>query len=600
MTAVPPAGTPPSSLVELRLLTGPNIYFPRPAVKLTLDVSALLTLPVEPAQVLATGLGLEGSRPGLPGSSFRQRFAARWVARLVRRLAAAAGVSRLAVRSRSGSSTSELVVAFPWRSSGRAEALGEAVAQVLDALGGDGGDRDDSGAGAEVLTAALGSAGERVRLAPLGERPSLLRPTVPVAAVTGTNGKTTTSRMLGHLARRAGRLVGWSSTDGVYLDGELVEAGDYSGPSGAAQVLRHPGVQLAVTETARGGILRRGVGVAWNDVSVVTNISADHLGQDGVDTLDQLAEVKAVITRITKPSGWCVLNADDPRTFAMRLGTPAQVWVFTRDPDSPSGRTVLDAGGRVTTVLDGWLTVLRANADPLPIVDVAAVPMTLAGLSRVNVENVLAVTSAALALGFTPAEVADGLTSFLPGEDNPGRMNIWTVPVAGLAGSSGPGAPASVSVIIDLAHNEAGLEALIEVLHGIRPAGGRVLLGVGTAGDRSDDVFVRLGELAAVGADLVEVARKSSYLRGRPVEQMGALLSEGAAHAGMAPLVEHPDELSCLRSLVGQAAPGDVLALMTHQDREAVDDWLVAAGGTRDNAGTLRAKVLAAALPSVP
>ena len=148
--------------------------------------------------------------------------------------------------------------------------------------------------------------------------------------------------MLGHVARRAGLSVGWSSTDGVYLNGELVEAGDYSGPSGAGRVLRHPGVELAVTETARGGILRRGVGVAYNDVSVVTNISADHLGLDGIDTLDQLAEVKAVITKITKPDGWCVLNADDPRTFAMRLGTKAQIWVFTRDPDSPSGRSVVD------------------------------------------------------------------------------------------------------------------------------------------------------------------------------------------------------------------------------------------------------------------
>src|SRR4029450_3047179 len=129
---------------------------------------------------------------------------------------------------------------------------------------------------------------------------------------------------------------------------------------------RHPGVELAVTETARGGILRRGIGVAYNDVSVVTNISSDHLGQDGIDTLDQPAEVKAVITKIPKPDGWCVLNADDPRTFAMRLGTKAQIWVFTRDPDSPSGRSVLSEGGRVTTLLDGWIRVLNAGGGPPP------------------------------------------------------------------------------------------------------------------------------------------------------------------------------------------------------------------------------------------
>ena len=352
--------------------------------------------------------------------------------------------------------------------------------------------------------------------------------------MTGTNGKTTTSRMIGHVAQRAGWSVGWSSTDGVYLDGVLVEAGDFSGPSGAGQVLRHPGVQLAVTETARGGILRRGVGVAWNDVSVVTNISADHLGVDGIETLDQLAEVKAVITRITRPSGWCVLNADDPRTFAMRTGTRAGVWVFSRDPDSPSGRAVLDAGGRVTTVLDGWVAVLRPGADPLAVVEVADVPMTLAGLSRVNVENALAVASATLALGFATEQVADGLTSFRPGEDNPGRMNLWTLPRP---------AGGSATVVVDLAHNEAGLVALLEIMAGVRQPGARLLLGVGTAGDRGDDVLVRLGEVAALGADVVEVARKGEYLRGRPPEEMGRLIAEGARHAGVEALREHDDEL---------------------------------------------------------
>jgi cyanophycin synthetase len=570
----PDGVAPPPSLVELRLLIGPNLYFPRPAAKLTLDITGLLLLPIERAQALAAHLGLTSAGPGPAGSAFRQRFAARWVARLVRRLAAEAGVSRLAVRSRPGPGPTQLVVAYPWRRSGRAEALGEAVAGVLDELTGVATDTD--------VAAALARAGDRVRTAPAGRGPTLLRPDVPVVAVTGTNGKTTTSRMLGHIAQQAGLSVGWSSTDGVYLNGELVEAGDFSGPSGAAQVLRHPGVQLAVTETARGGILRRGVGVAWNDVSVVTNISADHLGIDGIDTLDQLAEVKAVITRITRPDGWCVLNADDPRTFAMRLGTKASVWVFTRDPESPSGRSVLDAGGRVTTVLDGWVSVLRPAADPLPVIEVADVPMTLAGLSRVNVENVLAVTSAALALGFAPEQVAAGLASFLPGEDNPGRMNVWTLPLP---------AGGTASVVIDLAHNEAGLEALLEIMAGIRPSGARLLLGVGTAGDRGDEVLIRLGEVAAVGADVVEVARKSQYLRGRPPEEMGRLIAEGAAHAGMRIEGEHDSELDCLRSLAGQARPGDVVAVMTHQDRSLLDAWLVEAGASRDSATALRAKV---------
>ncbi|HEY5887708.1 MAG TPA: Mur ligase family protein, partial [Acidimicrobiales bacterium] len=317
----------PRSLIETRLLDGPNLYFPRPAAKVTLDLDDLQDATVDAAAEIAQTVGLGRARPGPAHSVFRQRFAVRLVAHLVRRLATAGGVSRLAVRARPGRTVGELIVAYPWRNGQRAEALASALGGVLDAVAD----------GSDAVAQAVQQGGELIRATPAGDPPRLLRPQIPVVAVTGTNGKTTTSRMIAHVAMRAGRSVAWSSTDGVYLDGVLVEPGDYSGPGGAAEVLRQPGVELAVTETARGGILRRGVGVAYNDVSVVTNISADHLGLGGIDTLDQLAEVKAVITKITKPSGWCVLNADDPRTFAMRLGTKAGVWVFTRNPDSPSG-----------------------------------------------------------------------------------------------------------------------------------------------------------------------------------------------------------------------------------------------------------------------
>ena len=565
------AGPTARSLIELRLLDGPNLYFPRPAAKVTLDLTQLLGLPTADARDLGTELGLGTARPGNAGSVFRQRFAIRLVTQIVRRLARLGGVTRLAVRTRAGQAVSELVVAYPWRNSGRAEALAYGLARVLDSVA----------AGPASVAEMINTEGAALAAAPLGSAPRLIRPEIPVVAITGTNGKTTTARMIGHVARRAGLSVGWSSTDGVYIDGELIEAGDFSGPGGAGRVLRHPGVELAVTETARGGILRRGVGVAYNDVSIVTNISADHLGIDGIDTLDQLAEVKAVITKITKPDGWCVLNADDPRTFAMRLGTKAQIWVFTRDPDSPSGRSVLSEGGRMTTLLDGWICVLRPGADPLPVVQVVDVPMTLAGLSGVNVENVLAVTSATLALGFSVEQVSDGLRSFEPSTKNPGRMNIWTARVPG----------GTISVVIDLAHNEAGLEALLEIMNGIRPPNGRLLLGVGTAGDRSDDVFVRLGEIAGLGADVVEITHKAKYLRGRSMGGLGKLIRTGAAHAGMDILREHDSELSCLVSLVGEARDGDVVAVMTHQDRELLEEWLIDHGASRDNADVLRAKV---------
>ena len=274
------------------------------------------------------------------------------MARLVRQIAAEAGTSRLAVRARPTSDLNRIVVAYPWRHQNRAEALGRAVSQVLDGL-----------ANGDIDT-LVEHAADEVRQAKRGDHPPTVRPTIRVVAVTGTNGKTTTSRMIAHIGRCAGLHVGWSSTDGVYIDGELVEEGDYSGPSGAGRVL---GTSRGRAGRHRDGERRdpvAGVGVTHNDVSVVTNISADHLGLQGIDTLDQLAEVKAVITRITRSDGWCVVNGDDPRTLAMRLDSPARPWVFCREQDAPAVRQVLNEGGRATTLIDGWISVIERRAIP--------------------------------------------------------------------------------------------------------------------------------------------------------------------------------------------------------------------------------------------
>ena len=556
----------PSSLVELRVLEGPNLYFPRAAIKLTLDLTTLSEADRDLVTRFAGRIGLRNVRPGDAGSGFRQRFVARAVARLVRRIAAEAGTSRLAVRVRPTNDPHQLVVAYPWARRDRAQALGRAVAEVLDSLPGN--DVDE----------LVGIAAAKVQEAEPGPGPTTLRPKVPVIAVTGTNGKTTTSRLIAHIARGNGMHVGWSSTDGIYVDGELVEAGDYSGPSGAGRVLAHKEVELAVTETARGGILLRGIGLVHNDVSVVTNVSADHLGLHGIDTVDQLAEVKAVVPRITKPGGWSILNADDPRVLAMRGTIKAKSWVFSRDADSPALREVISDGGRATTVLDGWLSVLCPNADPDPLVEVVDIPMTLAGLSRFNVENALAAASAALAVGLPREGVIEGLKTFRPGpEHNPGRMNIYSV--------------GEVTVVIDLAHNEAGLEALLEIMAGLRRTGGRLLLGLGTAGDRTDDLVRSLGEIAGRDADVVAIVHKQGYLRGRDPDEMSDLFREGAAHVGMEDIPAFDSELDGLLALLEQASPGDVVGVMCHQDRALLDGWLMERGGTVDGPETLTAKV---------
>jgi cyanophycin synthetase len=553
------------SLVELRVLDGPNLYFPRPAIKLTLDVGALLALPEEEAAAVDAGAG----PPGPAGGEQRRRFVTRLLARLTRRVAAAAGVRTLAVRSRPGPAPTQVVVAYPWRRLHAAEALGRAVAELATARWIDAAD----------LAERVEAAGAAVRGADPGPAPSLPVPRVPTVAVTGTNGKTTVTRLVAHMGRCAGLHVGWSNTDGVYRDGELVEAGDWSGPGGAGRVLAQPGIELAVLETARGGILRRGVGVAHNDVAVVTNVSADHLGLGGIHTLDQLAEVKATIVRITRPSGWVVLNADDPRTLAMRRRSRARPFLFALDPDAPGLREAQSEGGRAATVLDGDLVVLDHGRVErlLPLLEV---PVTLAGLSTPNVANALAAAAAGIGVGLPRRAVLEGLRTFRPDPaQNPGRMNVLDLD--------------GRTVIVDMAHNEASLHALLEVARGLRPPGGRVLAMVGTAGDRPDELIRSLGEIAARRADRVVVGEKERYLRGRDRADLPRLLREGARVVGVTDVPVHPTELAALQALAAEAAPGDVCALMAPAERDEILAWLRGQGARLLGPDELRARVLA-------
>jgi cyanophycin synthetase len=259
--------------------------------------------------------------------------------------------------------------------------------------------------------------------------------------------------------------------------------------------------------------------------------------------------------------------------------------VFSRDPDSPTIRETLNDGGRATTVIDGWLSVLIPGADPDPLVEVVDIPMTLAGLSRFNVENALGAASAALGVGLPREAVVAGLRSFRPDPShNPGRMNFFTRD--------------AVSVVIDLAHNEAGLEALLEIMQGVRRPGARLLLGLGAVGDRQDDIVGSLGEMGARDADVAVIAHKAKYLRGRTTEELDELFRAGAARVGVDDLPSYPTEVEGLEALVKQAEPGDVVALMCHEDRQGVYDWLAAHGFTADTPETLRDKVRAAQRPA--
>jgi cyanophycin synthetase len=406
-----------------------------------------------------------------------------------------------------------------------------------------------------------------------GPQPSVPDPDIPVISVTGTNGKTTTVRLLAHLVRTAGRSVAYSSTDGVYRDEELVETGDYSGFGGAAMALAQK-PDVAVLETARGGILLRGIGVQHNDVAVVTNVSADHLDLHGIHTLDQLAEVKATITRITRLRGWDVLNADDPRVLSMRRISSGRVWLFSLDSDHPAIRTVLAEGGRAVTVLDGRITVLeRSTARPL--VRLEDVPVTIAGLSSHNIQNAMAAAAAALAIGLPERAVARGLRSFvLDPERNPGRANLFTFD--------------DRVVVVDYAHNEAGMLGLTEICEGLCARARDVWMAICAAGDRRDDIIHAFAYRAARGSDHIALAELPRYLRGRDPRELVERLRAGAIDGGAAEVPVFPDEIHALEWMAEGSSPGDVVAVTALGQRPEIFAWLEGHGAERMGPGEVR------------
>ena len=559
----------PVTLVELRVLEGPNLYFSRPAVKLTLAVPGWLALSEERFGARASAIGANGARPGRPGSEQRRRAVARLASSLTRRLASTADV-RLAVRARPAPREGEIVVAYPWRHRGSAEALGGEVAALLGAL------LDARRTPERTISAAAA----RLREVEPGDEPTVPDPTIPVVQVTGTNGKTTTVRLLAHLVRSAGKRVAYSSTDGVYRDdGVLVEAGDYSGFGGAARALAQE-PDVAVLETARGGILLRGIGVLHNDVAVVTNVSEDHLGLHGIDTVDQLAEVKASVTKITRPEGWTVLNADDPRVLAMRRGSTGRPWLCSVDAGHPALREALGEGGRATTVLDGWLAVLEGS-DVRPLVRLEDVPVTIAGVSTPNVRNALGAASAALAIGLPERAIVRGLKSFVLDEErNPGRANLYELDGRVL--------------VIDYAHNEAGMEGLVEICRGLRRKGREIWLAICAAGDRTDTIAHAFAYRAARGADHLAIAELLGYLRGRERADVIARLRAGALDGGAEEIDVFPDELSALKHMLGLARRGEVVAVTALGMRPEIFAWLAANGAERLTPGRVKRLVRAA------
>jgi cyanophycin synthetase len=338
---------------------------------------------------------------------------------------------------------------------------------------------------------------------------------IPLVAVTGTNGKTTTVRLLAHILECAGYRVGFTSTDGVFVQGKCVWPGDNAGFRGARLVLEDPTVEAAVLETARGGLLRDGLAYDAADVGVITNISEDHLGQYGIETLEDLAHVKSLVIEALREEGAAVLNADDPLVAAMAGRVRCSVVYFSTAEDNVRVSRHLASGGRAVFVRNG--VVLAAAGERYEeICPVRRIPLTLQGRAKHNLANTVAAVAAALSLGVPTAVVRRGLKSFYPDLNcNPGRANLINVN--------------GVRLLVDYGHNIASYKTTMELA---RQMTKRRLLGIiGVPGDRPNELVVRLGQTAARGFDLLFI-KEDQDRRGREAGEIAELLLRGARAAG--------------------------------------------------------------------
>jgi cyanophycin synthetase len=377
---------------------------------------------------------------------------------------------------------------------------------------------------------------------------------VPIVAVTGTNGKTTTTRMIAHIMAGAGHTVGMTTTDGIYVNGTQIAAGDMAGPESARMVLRNPRVDMAVLETARGGILRSGLGFDRCNVAVVTNVASDHLGLKGVDTLEDLARVKAVVPRSVLPEGTSVLNAENPWTVKMANVARGEIIYFSMNEDNPVIQEHVRHNGRAVvlrqTPRGGMITLLDSRRET-HILAARDIPATLDERLQVNTANALAATAAAVGANVSIATIRATLRTFSTAYwQTPGRFNLLSVE--------------GRQVVVDYCHNVDGLRWLADFVE--RTPAPRSVGVIAIAGDRRDEDIREFGELAGRTFDHL-VIREDDDLRGREPGEVAALLLEAVTAAGVPPerTTMIMDEVEATHAAIDLADPGDLVVAMVYR-----------------------------------
>jgi len=370
---------------------------------------------------------------------------------------------------------------------------------------------------------------------------------IPVGLVTGTNGKTTTVRLAANILRHAGYTAGYSSTDYIAIDGEIVDRDDWSGPGGARNVLRNGNVDAAILETARGGLLRRGLALERADAAVITNIGRDHLGDFGSRTVDELLNIKWIVSRVVRDAGKLILNADDARLVARARGYPGCLVWFSLDANNERVRSHTDAGG-TAFVLDGSALQRIEGSKRDTICDAADIPITLGGIARHNTANALAAAALTMAMGVALDDLRAGLLAMTQ-DANPGRGNVFDV--------------SGRTVIVDFAHNPQAIEALLDTAASM-PAARKVLC-CAQAGDRPDELIRELARSAwSRGLDRVIVSELAHYYRGRGPGEVFGLIRDELLRCGAteAQIEHHAEETDSLDAALDWAQPGDLVIML--------------------------------------
>lgn len=367
---------------------------------------------------------------------------------------------------------------------------------------------------------------------------------VPIVAITGTNGKTTTTRLIAHIFKQTGKRVGYTTTDGIYIGECLVEKGDTTGPYSAQVILRDPTVEVAVLETARGGILRSGLGFDGCDVGVVMNVQADHLGIGDIDTIDDLARLKSVVARTALPSGYAVLNADDPLVVAMAKEVKAKVAYFSMNPDNPLITAHVTQGGIAGVYEEGYLTILKGDWK-LRIEEAVNVPLTLGGRAAFNIQNSLAASLAAFTQDVQIEQIRLGLATFVASSaQTPGRMNLFNL--------------GKYHALVDYAHNPAGFKAIADF---IQKWEGEAIGVIGAPGDRRDEDIIELGQLAAGMFSRVFI-KEDKDLRGRKPRAVADLLRQGVENVNSnIPCITILDEAEALTAALDSAPQSSLVVV---------------------------------------